>query len=103
MPLYEELGTEMFSHLDAEFALVLYDAARNSWIAARDPIGIRPLFYGYDREGAILFASEAKNLEGLTDESRCDAITGATLTSDGVNNMLHDCLSRYMTFLTTNE
>ena len=70
LPLYEELGTEMFSHLDAEFALVLYDAARNSWIAARDPIGIRPLFYGYDREGAILFASEAKNLEGLTDEIR---------------------------------
>ena len=29
LPLYEELGTEMFSHLDAEFALVLYDAARN--------------------------------------------------------------------------
>ena len=70
LPLYEELGTEMFSHLDAEFALVLYDAARNSWVAARDPIGIRPLFYGYDREGAILFASEAKNLEGLTDEIR---------------------------------
>ena len=56
----------MFSHLDAEFALVLYDAARNSWIAARDPIGIRPLFYGYDREGAILFASEGQE-PGRTD------------------------------------
>lgn len=29
------------------------------------PIGIRPLYYGYDAEGAIIFASEAKNLVGL--------------------------------------
>ena len=51
----------------------------------------------------ISVAKKGKFVEGLTDESRCDAITGATLTSDGVNNMLHECLSRYMTFLTTNE
>ncbi len=52
---------------------------------------------------AISVVKKGKFVDGLTDESRCDAITGATLTSDGVNNMLHDCLSRYMTFLTTNE
>lgn len=52
---------------------------------------------------AISVAKKGKFVEGLTDDSRCDAITGATLTSDGVNNMLHECLSRYMTFLTTNE
>ncbi|MEI3362804.1 MAG: hypothetical protein V8R75_09760 [Oscillospiraceae bacterium] len=34
-------------------------------MAARDPIGIRPLFYGYDSRGVIVFASEAKNLLGL--------------------------------------
>ena len=34
-------------------------------MAARDPIGIRPLYYGYDKTGAILFASEPKNLVGL--------------------------------------
>ncbi len=37
-------------------------------IAARDPIGIRPLFYGYDESGDICFASEAKNLVGLTEK-----------------------------------
>ena len=68
LPLYKEMGTDMFARLDAEFALVLYDAKAGSWIAARDPIGIRPLFYGYDRDSNILFASEAKNLEGLVDE-----------------------------------
>lgn len=68
LPLYEEYGPDMFAMLDAEYALVLYDAAKKRWIAARDPIGIRPLFYGYDAEGEILFASEAKNLVGLTEK-----------------------------------
>ena len=55
----------MFAMLDAEFALILYDGSTGSFLAARDPIGIRPLYYGYDRDGAIVFASEPKNLVGL--------------------------------------
>ena len=70
LPLYREYGTDMFAKLDAEFAMVLYDGETGSYIAARDPIGIRPLFYGYDKEGAVIFASEAKNLVGLTDRIR---------------------------------
>ena len=65
LPLYREYGVNMFQMLDAEFALVLFDGREGGFIAARDPIGIRPLYYGYDREGAILFASEPKNLVGL--------------------------------------
>ena len=65
LPLYKEYGCEMFHMLDAEFALVLFDAAEQTFIAARDPIGIRPLYYGYDEAGAIVFASEAKNLVGI--------------------------------------
>ena len=65
LPLYKEEGTEMFKKLDAEFALIIYDAETDSFIAARDPIGIRPLFYGYSESGHIAFASEAKNLIGL--------------------------------------
>lgn len=65
LPLYEKYGLDMFRHLDAEFAMVLYDARKKWLIAARDPIGIRPLFYGYSDSGAIAFASEAKNLVGL--------------------------------------
>ena len=65
LPLYEEYGVGMFKMLDAEFALILYDANTKGFIAARDPIGIRPLYYGYDAEGAAVFASEPKNLVGL--------------------------------------
>ena len=66
LPLWREHGVEMFEELDAEFALVLYDAPSDSFIAARDPIGIRPLYYGYSESGHILFASEPKSLLGLT-------------------------------------
>ena len=68
LPLYQEYGTTMFAMLDAEFACIIYDGDAGEFIAARDPIGIRPLYYGYDREGAVIFASEAKNLTGLTDK-----------------------------------
>ena len=67
LPLWKEYGTEMFSLLDAEFALVLYDAPTGSFVEARDPSGIRPLSYGYSSSGRILFASEPKNLLGVTD------------------------------------
>lgn len=62
LPMYKEYGTEMFKKLDAEFACIIYDCESHEFIAARDPIGIRPLYYGYSAEGDITFASEAKNL-----------------------------------------
>ena len=68
LPLYREYGLKMFSMLDAEFAMILYDSEKDRLIAARDPIGIRPLFYGYLSDGSVIFASEAKNLIGLCKE-----------------------------------
>ncbi len=68
LPMYEEYGTDMFAKLDAEFACVIYDGSKKTLIAARDPIGIRPLFYGYIRGEEMIFASEAKNLAGLVDK-----------------------------------
>ena len=65
LPMYFEYGTEMFKMLDAEFALIIYDGKKKKYIAARDPIGIRPLYYGYSGGGSIVFASEPKNLVGL--------------------------------------
>lgn len=65
LPMWHRYGTEMFRMLDAEFALILYDAKSGGFVAARDPIGIRPLFYGVSPAGDMLFASEAKNLVGI--------------------------------------
>lgn len=68
LPMYREYGLRMFSMLDAEFAMIIYDGEKDELIAARDPIGIRPLYYGYLSDGAPVFASEAKNLVGLCPE-----------------------------------
>ena len=68
LPMYREYGTDMFGMLDAEYACIIYDGKTGEYIAARDPIGIRPLYYGYDKNGVIIFASEAKNLLGLADK-----------------------------------
>lgn len=68
LPMYKEYGTDMFSMLDAEYALIIYDAESGEYIAARDPIGIRPLYYGYDKSGIICFASEPKNLVPIVDK-----------------------------------
>ena len=70
LPLYREHGTAMFQMLDAEFACVLFDGETGEYIAARDPLGIRPLYYGTYRRGGMLFASEPKNLVGLVEAIR---------------------------------
>ncbi|MFR6590656.1 MAG: hypothetical protein ACLURV_11655 [Gallintestinimicrobium sp.] len=66
----KNMDWKCFPHLDAEYACVLYDHKSGKLIAARDQIGIRPLFYGYSKSGKIAFASEAKNLIGWVDEVR---------------------------------
>lgn len=68
LPLYREYGLEMFKCLDAEFALILWDGENKRLIAARDPIGIRPLYWGQTPDGGTLFASEPKNLMGLCEK-----------------------------------
>ena len=62
LPLYELYGVDMFKKLDAEFALIIYDEKTKDFIAARDPIGIRPLYYGYDKNNNIIFSSEPKSI-----------------------------------------
>ena len=67
LPMFEEYGTDMFVMLDAEYACILL-TADGRIVAARDPFGIRPLYYGLAADGRPLFASEPKNLTGLVQE-----------------------------------
>ncbi len=68
LPLYHRFGLKkMVEKLDAEFAFVIYDHKRGKLLAARDPIGIRPLFYGTTEQGNLCFGSEVKALQHCSD------------------------------------
>ena len=56
--LYEEFGYDFCDKLDGDFAFVVVDG--DDFIAARDPMGVKPLYYGLDERGRIYFASEMK-------------------------------------------
>lgn len=55
--LYEDHGTTMVEHLDGMYAFVVAD--QQNFYAARDPIGIKPLYLG-ETDGSWIFASELK-------------------------------------------
>jgi len=68
LPLIEKFGLfETCKMLDAEFALIWYDHKTQKMMAARDPIGIRPLFWGKTPSKEVAFASEAKALVSFCD------------------------------------
>lgn len=69
LPLYKKWGLDkLCRQLDAEFAFCLHDKEKDIFIAARDSIGIRPLFYGLSAKGEYLFSSEAKCLTQICPE-----------------------------------
>ncbi len=64
LPLYREKGINFLEDLSGIFAFVLYDEDSNEFLIARDPIGVIPLYIGYDSDGTVYVASELKALEG---------------------------------------
>jgi asparagine synthase (glutamine-hydrolysing) len=62
LPLYQERGTDFLNELRGMFAFVLFDAEHDHWLIARDPVGIIPLYTGYDEAGRLYVASEMKAL-----------------------------------------
>ena len=64
LALYREKGIDFLEDLNGIFAFVLYDEERDEFLIARDPIGVIPLYIGYDSDGTVYVASELKALEG---------------------------------------
>ena len=60
--LYEEYGEDFPNMLDGMFSFVLLDTENDVFMAARDHIGITPLYLGHGNDGSIWFASEMKCL-----------------------------------------
>jgi asparagine synthase (glutamine-hydrolysing) len=64
---YQQWGEDVVARLDGVFAFVIFDTETRSWFAARDPMGIKPLYWASQGE-TVLFASEQKCLVGYAGE-----------------------------------
>ena len=67
LPLYLEKGSAFLNELYGMFAFVLYDETAKRYLIARDPIGIIPLYYGFDDKQQLYVASEMKALVDVCD------------------------------------
>jgi asparagine synthase (glutamine-hydrolysing) len=66
LALYERHGADFLNELSGIFAFALYqqgtDQTRSRYLVARDPIGVMPLYRGWDEDGNLYVASEMKAL-----------------------------------------
>ena len=62
---YEEYGIEIINKLSGIFCSVLYDPETKGYVAARDPVGVNPVYQGWLKDGSVWFASEMKCLVGV--------------------------------------
>jgi asparagine synthase (glutamine-hydrolysing) len=65
LPLYRERGAQLVHELSGMYAFALWDRTTGTYVIARDPIGIIPLYVGRDDDGVLYVASEMKALVGV--------------------------------------
>ena len=87
--LYEEYGDDLVEFLDGMFAFVLFDLKQGRFIAARDPLGIKPLWYRIDGQRTVI-ASEAKALRGFEGGDIQELLPGMLLSSSSPPLTYHE-------------
>jgi asparagine synthase (glutamine-hydrolysing) len=65
LALYKEKGNSFLDELNGIFGFAIYDVESDSYLVARDHMGIIPLYIGWDENGTFYVASELKALEGV--------------------------------------
>ena len=83
--LYEERGLDFIHDIEGDYAIALWDAAKQQLVLVRDRIGVKPLYF-YHRDGRFIFASEIKAI-----------LQHPAVTADVDEQSLY----HYLTFLTT--
>ena len=68
LALYKEKGVDFLEDLNGIFSFALYNSKNDSYLIARDHMGIIPLYMGWDSERNFFVASELKALEGYCTE-----------------------------------
>ncbi|MCA1578564.1 MAG: asparagine synthase (glutamine-hydrolyzing) [Acidobacteria bacterium] len=82
---YEERGLDFIHDIEGDYAIAIWDAAREQLVLVRDRIGVKPLYY-YHKDGRFIFASEIKAI-----------LQHPAVTPDIDEQSLY----HYLTFLTT--
>ena len=82
LAMYARHGTRMLERLNGIFAFAIWDTATGEMFLARDPLGVKPLYYAHNGS-ALHFASEVK----------------ALLPAIGTPRMRRDSLLEYLSFL----
>ena len=88
-----DLG-ELFRMLDGVFACVIVDVVARRVIVARDPYGVRPLFYGRDW-GTVFFGSELKSVEPMCLDAKASAFDPGTYSVFDLDTVEHLCSVKY--------
>lgn len=60
--LYEEYGYDFCNKLRGIFAFVIVDDDKQTFMVGRDPIGVKPFYWGSDAQGNKYFSSEMKSI-----------------------------------------
>jgi asparagine synthase (glutamine-hydrolysing) len=96
---YETWGDDAFRRLRGMFAFAILDEPRRRVVVARDPFGIKPLYY-YQRPDMLVFASEVRALlatglvprilsaDGLASFLRNGAVQAPATIIEGVHSLL---------------
>jgi asparagine synthase (glutamine-hydrolysing) len=84
LALYKREGAAGFKRVDGQFALALWDGDKQALVLARDPLGVRAVYY-HVAAGIVRFASEIKALLAVPDVPAA---------------VDHVAVSHYLTFLT---
>ena len=83
--LYEERGLDFINEIEGDYAIALWDAAKEQLVLVRDRIGVKPLYF-YHKDGRFIFGSEIKAI-----------LQHPAVTPDIDEQSLY----HYLTFLTT--
>jgi asparagine synthase (glutamine-hydrolysing) len=64
---YKQWGADVFNHLNGMFGVAIWDVKKKKLILARDPFGIKPIYYRI-KEGTLLFGSEIRAISAVVKE-----------------------------------
>ena len=103
--LYKRVGIEYTLHLlDGVFAFFIYDKINHQFIVARDPFGVRPLYY-YTENNEYGFASDLKSIYKLPYRKKLihNFLPGHYMILTNLNYKIHNITNKYYNFPHTNN